>query len=118
MVEIQEIFNRIQATKKKQKDIKNLYREALKNSQEYQELSEKLKSWREKKKQLEAGVKSQFTSEFTQLDAYEADIAADMQLLTDAAVTQMMKGERVEVQDEYNNVYDPIFIVKFKKAQN
>jgi predicted transposase YdaD len=103
--------------KKKQKDIKNLYRDALKNSQEYQELTEKTKTMREKKKQLEAGIKSQFTSEFTQLDAFEADIAADNQLLTDAAMTMLMKGERVEVQDEYNNVYDPIFTVKFKKAQ-
>jgi predicted nuclease with TOPRIM domain len=118
MVEVQEIFNRIQTTKKKQKDIKTLYRDALKNSQEYEEIGEKLKTLREKKKQLEAGIKSQFTSEFTQLDAYEADIAADMQLLTDAAVTMMMKGERVEVQDEYNNVYDPIFQVKFKKANS
>lgn len=118
MVEVQEIFNRIQITRKKQKDIKTLYRDALKNSQEYQEIGDKLKALREKKKQLEAGVKSQFTSEFTQLDAYEADIAADLQLLTDAALTQMMKGERVEVQDEFNNVYDPIFTVKFKKAQS
>lgn len=118
MVDVQEIFNRIQVTKKKQKDIKNLYRDALKNSQEYQDLTEKLKTFREKKKQLEAGIKSQFTSEFTQLDAYEADIAADNQLLTDAAMTMLMKGERVEVQDEYNNVYDPVFVVKFKKAQS
>jgi transcription-repair coupling factor (superfamily II helicase) len=28
----------------------------------------------------------------------------------------LMKGERVEVQDEYKNVYDPVFSVKFKKA--
>jgi hypothetical protein len=49
---------------------------------------------------------------------YEADIAADNLLLSDAAMTMMMKGERVEVQDEYNNVYDPIFQVKFKKANS
>jgi hypothetical protein len=28
----------------------------------------------------------------------------------------MIKGERVEVQDENKNTYDPIFSVKFKKA--
>jgi hypothetical protein len=118
MVDVQELFNRIQVTKKKQKDIKTLYRDALKNSQEYGEITDKLKTLREKKKQLEAGVKSQFASEFTQLDVYEADIAADNLLLSDAAMTMMMKGERVEVQDEYNNVYDPIFQVKFKKANS
>ena len=45
------------------------------------------------------------------------DIKADSDLMTDAAVTMIMKGERVEVQDEFKNVYDPVFSVKFKKAK-
>jgi predicted nuclease with TOPRIM domain len=116
MVSVQEIFNRIQETKKKQKDIKTLYKEALKNSTEYQDIEDKLKALKEKKKQLEAAVKTQFTQEFSQLDAYQTDLLSDTTLLSDATLSMMMKGERVEVQDQYHNNYDPVFSVKFKKS--
>lgn len=117
MVDIQEIFNRIQANKKKQKDIKTLYKDALKNSLDYQDTLSKLSALRDKKKKVEAGIRDQYASEFAKFDKLEMDIKADSELLTDAAMTMMMKGERVEVQDEYKNVYDPLFSVKFKKAR-
>ena len=44
MPDIQEIFSRIQATKKKQKDIRSAYKDALANSGEYQEIAEKTKT--------------------------------------------------------------------------
>lgn len=115
MVDIQEIFNRIQGNKKKQKDIKLLYKDALKNSLDYQDTGSKLNALKDKKKKIEATVKDQYASEFAKLDALEMDVKADTELLTDAAMTMLMKGERVEVQDEFNNVYDPVFSVKFKK---
>lgn len=115
MADIQEIFNRIAETKKKQKDIRSAYKDALVTSLEYQEISEKLKTLREKKKQIETATKQQFASEFTKLDDYAIDLASDQELLTDAAVTKLMKGETVEVTDEYNNTYQPVFSVKFKK---
>lgn len=117
MVDIQEIFNRIQANKKKQKDIKTLYKDGLKNSLDYQDTMSKLSALREKKKKIEAGIRDQYASEFAKLDALEMDIKADNELISDAAMTMMMKGERVEVQDEFKNVYDPVFSVKFKKAK-
>jgi hypothetical protein len=117
MVDIQEIFNRIQDSKKKQKDIKTLCRDALKNSVEYQDTVTKLTGMRDKKKKIETAVKDQYASEFAKLDALEIDVKADTELLTDAAITMLMKGERVEVQDEYKNVYDPVFSVKFKKTK-
>jgi predicted transcriptional regulator len=116
MVDIQEIFNRMSETKKKQKDIKKLYQDALKTSLEYQDILTKIKTLQEKKKQIEASTKEQFASEFNQLDQYKEDIESDTVLMSDAALSMMIKGERVEVQDEYNNPYDPIFSVKFKKA--
>ncbi len=115
MADLQEIFTRIQITKKKQKDIKTTFRDALDSSLEYKEITEKLKALREKKKQIETSVKAQFASEFNQLDAFQTDLESDNVLLSDAALTLLMKGGTVEVQDEYHNVYDPIFQVKFKK---
>ena len=116
MQDIQEIFNHIQEIKKKQKDIKSAYKEALDSSQEYGEINEKLKTLRERKKQIEAATKADFSSEFTKLDDYKIDLESDNAMLSDAALSKMVKGETVEVTDEYNNKYEPIFSVKFKKT--
>lgn len=116
MADIQEIFARIQETKKKQKDIKTAYRDALSASEEYKSLTDKLNQLRARKKQIENSVKQDFSSEFQQLDDFKVDLESDYTMLTDAAVTKLMKGETVQVTDEYNNNYEPSFSVKFKKV--
>lgn len=116
MANLQEIFTRITQTKQKQKDIRAAYKDALATSLEYQEIQEKMKTLREKKKQIEQATKQQFANEFTKLDDYAIDIASDTELLTDAALTALMKGETVEIVDADNVTYEPIFTVKFKKT--
>jgi hypothetical protein len=37
-------------------------------------------------------------------------------MLNDMAMTMLMDGKTVEVTDEYENQYEPLFTVKFKKA--
>ncbi len=115
MQSVQEIFARIQDNKKKQKDLRSAYKDALDTSLEYQEIIEKLTALREKKKQIEQTVKEQFASELTKLDDLKIDLASDTEVLTDLAMTQLMKGETVEVKDEYENTYQPVFKVNFKK---
>jgi predicted nucleic acid-binding Zn-ribbon protein len=116
MQDLQQIFNHIQEIKKKQKDIKSAYRDALNASEEYKNLLDKLKELRARKKQIEVSVKQDFSSEFQKLDDYKVDLESDNTMLSDAALTKLMKGETVEVTDEYNNNYEPIFTVKFKKT--
>lgn len=116
MANIQEIFIRISDTKKKQKDLRSVYKDALDTSLEYKEIKDKLETLRKKKKQIEGSVKQQFSSELTKLDDYAIDLASDGELLSDAALTKLMKGETVEVTDEYDNKYEPLFSVKFKKS--
>lgn len=116
MQDIQQIFNRINQIKKKQKDIRSAYKDALNNSQEYVDITEKMKETRERKKQIEISVKQDFSSELTKLEDYKVDLESEMTLLSDAALSKLMKGETVEVTDEHNNTYEPIFTVRFKKA--
>lgn len=116
MANIQEIFIRINETKKKVKDLKSAYKDALDSSLEYKEINDKIKTLRAKKQQIEGSVKSSFASELTKLDDYAIDMASDNELLSDAALTKLMKGETVEVTDEYDNKYEPLFSVKFKKT--
>jgi predicted nuclease with TOPRIM domain len=116
MADIQEIFKRINEMKKKQKDIRSVYKDALDTSLEYKEINEKMTTLRVKKKQIEESTKQNFASELTKLDDLAIDIAGDVELLNDAALTKLMKGETVEVTDEYDNKYEPLFSVKFKKT--
>lgn len=116
MQDIQEIFNRMQEIKKQQKDIRSAYKEALETSQEYQEINTKIKTLRERKKQIENTTQQSFSGEFTKLDGFKTDLASDAVMMSDIALTKLMKGETVEVFDEYNNTYEPLFTVKFKKA--
>jgi hypothetical protein len=113
---IQEVFNRMQVVKKKQKDIRSAYKDALNTSLEYQEISEKIKALRERKKQIETVTKQNFSKELTELDDYKIDLESDAVLLSDIALSKLMKGETVQVVDEYNNSYEPQFSVKFKKT--
>jgi|SRR3989344_682749 len=115
MENIQTVFSRIRESKKKQKDIKAMYRDALANSQEYQETIEQMKQLKEKKKQIESGIQSDFSGEFSKLENIKVDIATDYELLSDIAINKLVKGETVSVQDERKNAYEPVFSVKFKK---
>jgi hypothetical protein len=116
MQDIQEIFNRMQSIKKQQKDIRSAYKDALEASLEYKEIGDKIKTLRERKKQIENTTKESFSSEFTKLDDFKIDLESDNVMLSDIALTKLMKGETVEVIDEYNNTYEPLFTVKFKKT--
>lgn len=115
MQNIQEIFDRIQRHKKEQKELKAAYKDALNASAEYKKIVEDVKELREKKRKMEFSIKEDFSSEFTKLDALAVDIASDMEMLNDLAISQLMRGEPVSVTDAYQNSYDPIFSVRFKK---
>ena len=116
MATLQEIFTRIQKAKKKQKDLRAAYTDALKSSLEYQEIIEKLRAFKEKKKQIEQTTKEQFKHEITELEDIKIDIASDQEMLTDLAINQLMKGETIEIKDEYENTFEPVFKVSFKKT--
>jgi predicted nucleic acid-binding Zn-ribbon protein len=117
MLPLQEVFIRVQAAKKQKKDLETAYKDALKTSLEYQEIDEKLKTLRERKKQIEATIREQFSGELTKIEDLKIDIASDVEMMSDIAMTQLMKGETVEVKDEYENSYEPVFKVNFKKTK-
>lgn len=116
MANLQEVFIRIRENKKEQKKIKGAYRDALENSPAYQAVSEEYKDLKNKKQQIEADIKSQFSSEFTKLEDMKIDLDSDLDMLSDLALATLMKGETVKVKDENETEYDPFFSVKFKKA--
>ena len=114
--ELSAVFNRVQENKKKQRELKVMYRDALSVNGEYQKAVEELEDLKIKKKKIEATVQSDFKEEFDKLEGLKLNIASDNQLLSDIALTQFTKGELKRLVDEYKVEYEPIFSVKFKKA--
>jgi len=115
MSNLQEVFLRIRTNRQEQKKLKEAYRDALSNSPSYKEIIDDLNELKVKKKQIETDVKSQFSSELDKLEDMKIDLESDTEMLSDLALTQLMKGEMIKVKDEYEVEYEPLFTVKFKK---
>ena len=115
MQNIQETFNRIRDMKKEQKDLKDMYKDALVQADEYEEITEEIKTLREKKKQIETRVQQQLGRAWEKLDDLKREVESEKEMMNDIAITTLMKGETVEVKDEYDNPYEPIWKVNFKK---
>lgn len=59
MQNIQEVFNHIREMKKEQKDLRDMYKDALVQADEYEEIVEEIKVLREKKQTIEARIQLQ-----------------------------------------------------------
>jgi methyl coenzyme M reductase subunit C-like uncharacterized protein (methanogenesis marker protein 7) len=116
MQNIQDVWIRIQETKKQQKNITQIYKDSLESSQEYKNLADKVKEFTIQKKQMEAEAKMELGAEYDKLNSLKKEIQLDKELLSDIAVSNLMKGETVKITDPENNEYEPIFSVKFKKT--
>jgi hypothetical protein len=114
--DLQEVFNRIRETKQEQKELRKMYKDALEASDEYKELVEKLEVLKQKKKQIETQTKEDVGNNFKKLDALKMHVKTDLELLSDLAFNKLVAGERVEIQDNDHNRYEPVFMVRFKKA--
>jgi hypothetical protein len=66
---------------------------------------------------MEEQVKKELGEQYDKLESLKNDINLDKEMLADIAISTLMKGEGIgEIQDEFGNVYEPIFSVKFKKT--
>ena len=115
MRDIQEVYNELQEAKKAQKSIKKEYRDALVNANEYEETVVKYKEIRDKKKQIETMTQSRMGLRWDELERLKAKAAELDQMVTDIAMTTIMEGKTVALKDEYNNSYEPVYKITFKK---
>lgn len=114
--DIQDVFLKIKEKKEKLKDLRSMCKELLDASMQYQEVNEEMKALREKRKRIIATVREQCANEMAEIEEITLDIASDEEMLTDIAMTKYTKGESIELKDQYDNTYEPVFSVKFKKS--
>lgn len=116
MQDIQTIFRHIQEMKRNQRSIRKEYQDVLAQEQEYQKIVEDMKVLRERKSQIEVKAREAMGKRFQEFEDLSEEIGSEQEMLSDVAMTTLMDGKTVEVTDEFENKYDPIFSVKFKKA--
>ena len=112
MANIQEVFGRLQEKKRQQREIMRAYRDALKSSVQYKELTEEITKLKEKKAVIEKSMQEQKSK----LEDLKAGIANDNETLSDMALTKYLKGEKIDLKDAEEREYEPVFSVRFKKA--
>lgn len=106
----------MQDTKKEIRAIRNTYKELLDSTGGYNELVEKLNGYKLQKKNIERAVQEQMSSEFDKLERMKVSLASDQVLLSDVALSQYLKGQSIQITDERDASYEPVFSVKFKKT--
>jgi predicted nuclease with TOPRIM domain len=116
MKDIQGVFDRIREIKKEQKELKEMYKDALVQADKYEEIVEQIKELREQKKQVEARIQAEMGKAYEKLEDLKHEMESEKEMMNDIAISTLMKGEPVQVTDEYQNSYEPQYSVKFKKA--
>lgn len=95
-----------------------MYREAQVQSPEYQDIVAEIKALQEKKRTIEQKLKAQFSQELEQIDRIKSELKEEQEKLVALAISHLAKGEVMKVIDSYNNVYDPVIKVSFKKSDD
>jgi len=113
---MQRVFEEIREAKGEMKKIRAEYRDALAQADKYEEVNEEIKKMREEKKTIEARVQHEMEKTYERLDELKIEVAGKEELLNDIAMSTLMKGETVEVRDEFDNQYEPVYAVRFKKT--
>ena len=113
---IQDVFLSIQGSKKKQRELRAMYREAQLQSPEYQDIVAEIKTLSEKKKKIEQKLRSEFSSELEQLDTLKTTLKEEHEKLVSIAIDHLAKGETMRVIDGSNTIYDPVIKISFKKS--
>lgn len=112
----QELFSRMEKTRTRIKELRSILKDALAATPEYNEVGEKVKALRERRKQIENTIKENCSKEMTELEDLKVDLDSDSELMNDLTLSRLLKGEAVEITDQYQNQYEPVFSVRFRKT--
>ena len=116
MSKLQEIHARIRANKEEKRKVNVIFKDVLAQSKPYQDIVEELNEIKLKKTRIENEIRSDFTKELERLEKIALDVKSDEVLLTDLSLTMLMKGQSLELMDENDQKYEPVFKISYKKA--
>lgn len=114
--DLKHVHQRLKESKRKRKDLKEIVKNELTSSKQYQELLEQITELKAKKARMEAQANDRLKTELEEIEKVTVSIKADQQLMSDIALSKFMKGETIELVDENDTKYEPVWKVTFKKT--
>lgn len=115
MKDLTEVYNRLKLKKAQRKDLRTSFQDELKNNAKYQEILEKINELKLEKKSIENEILSREIDR-AKLEELSLDIKTDTEMLTDIALNMFLAQEPVEIVDEVNVKWMPVFTVRFRKG--
>ncbi|MFA5946114.1 MAG: hypothetical protein WC802_04375 [Patescibacteria group bacterium] len=115
MQSLEEVYNRLKIKKAERKDLKESFRDELRNHARHEELTEQINKLKLEKKAIENEILSR-EMDRAKLEEVSLDIKTDIELLTDIVLNKFLASEPVEVVDEIQVRWVPKFRVTFEKA--
>lgn len=112
-ITLHEVHARLKQKKSQRRDMNKMVQDQLSVHPRYQELMEEIAKLREEKKSIENELRTPADSQ--ELEALKADIKTDHEMLADIALNLYIANEPVEIMDEYNVRWVPVFAVRFKR---
>lgn len=113
----QDVFIRIGELKKELREKRTELKEYFKTDSRYAQTEDELKRQQEKKRQLTEELKAAYPDLTGKIDQLKLDLESEKELFSDMVLSQVMKGEKVEIKDQYKQLCFPIFSVRMK-AEN
>jgi len=114
MQSLEQVYLRLQKSKAKRREFNKMIRDELIQDERYRELTEEMKKLRDERRSIENEIKAHTVSP-QELDELKIEIQTDQELLADVALNMFMDNESVEIMDEHDQRWVPLFSVKFVK---
>lgn len=115
MPSLEEVHGRLRVKAREKSELQKAFKDELANNPRYQQISEQLKVLKEEKKSIENQVWAASSADAQKLDLLALDIKSDREMLSELALNMYVKGETVQIVDEYQARWVPKFAVTFKK---
>jgi DNA repair exonuclease SbcCD ATPase subunit len=115
MPDLNEVYKRIEEHKARRKEIHKMLNDELAQHERFNQIKEEQKVLRDEKKSIEQDIKAG-VGEYAELEDLKLDIATDQELLSDIALNMYAKDEAVEITDDHDQTWYPVFKVTFKKS--
>ena len=116
MPDLKDVLQRIRGMKQEKRKLGESLRDVLAQSKPYRDAVDERKEAKAKELRIETEIRQEFVKEIEKTEKLSQDLKTDTQLLSDMALTKFMKGENIEIVDENDVKYEPVFRVAFKKT--
>ena len=115
LARLQELHNELREMKDERKKLKQVLKDELTHQPRHAELVEEILVLKTEKSQIEGHVREASPKDAQRIDDLDEEIKASEELMSDMALSLIMKNESVELKDKYENKYAPLIKVLFKK---